>query len=126
MRKPEKVIKLVAANGTPIKVEGEQVVEFNKDGRKYGMNFLVSDAKKPLASVGAIVDQGSRVVFDGGKKGSYIENKASGEKIYLTKKNGTFVMDINVDEVKREKIVKMDVGAARDDMRREDFRRQVR
>ena len=66
MRKLEKKIKLVAANGTPINVEGEQVVEFKKDGKRYGMNFLITDVKKPLAAVGAIVDQGNRVVFDGG------------------------------------------------------------
>ena len=38
----------------------------------YGMNFLMTDVKKPLAAVGAIVDCGNRVVFEA--KGGFIEH----------------------------------------------------
>ena len=43
------------------------------------MNYLVTGVKKPLASVGAIVDGGNRVIFDA--DGSFIENKVTGERI---------------------------------------------
>ena len=62
------------------------------------MNYLVTGVKKPLASVGAIVDAGNRVVFDEGM--SYIENKATGERINLKRKDGTFMMEMTVERTK--------------------------
>ena len=54
----------------------------------------MTGVKKPLASVVAIVDGGNRVIFDA--DGSFIENKATGERIALKRKNGTFMMEMKV------------------------------
>ena len=54
----------------------------------------MTGVKKPLASVGAIVDGGNRVIFDA--DGSFIENKATGERIALKRKDGTFMMEMKV------------------------------
>ena len=71
---------------------------FKKDGKVKGMNFEVTDCKKPLASVAKIVDKGNRVVFD--EDESYIYNKKTGEKIMLERERGTFVMlvEFEVDD----------------------------
>ena len=58
------------------------------------MNFLGTGVKKPLASVGAIVDGGNRVIFDA--DGSFIENKAAGERIAWKRIHGTFMMEMQV------------------------------
>ena len=58
------------------------------------MNYLVTGVKKPLASVGAIVDGGNRVIFDA--DGSFIENKVTGERIALKRKDRTFMMEMQV------------------------------
>ena len=91
----KKKVKLVAANGTPIEVYGEKVIDFEvNDGRSCAMKYLVTGVKKPLAAVSAIVDGGNRVVFD--SVNSYIENKVTGERINLKRKDGTFMMEMNV------------------------------
>ena len=72
----KKKVKLVAANGCPIDVHG------------------VTGVKKPLASVGAIVDGGYRVIFD--VDGTFIENKVIGERIVLKRKDGIFMMEMQV------------------------------
>ena len=83
--------KLVAANGTEITVDGEAVLEFRKHGgKKCALKFLDADVKKPLAAVSAMVDAGNTVVFS--KKGSYIEENSTGERIKLVRKGNTYVM----------------------------------
>ena len=88
-------VKLVAANGSPIDIHEGKTIEFQvKGGRRCAMNFLVTGVKKPLDSVGAIVDGGNRVIFDA--DGSFIENKVTGERIALKRKDGTFMMEMQV------------------------------
>ena len=60
----KKAVKLAAANGSPIRVEGDARLEFIRDGMKCSMKFLDADVKRPLASVSAIVDEGNVVVFE--------------------------------------------------------------
>ena len=96
----KKKVKLVAANGSPIDVHGEKTIEFQIDlqvngGRRCAMNYLVTGVKKPLASVGAIVDGGNRVIFD--VDGSFIEKKVTGERSALKRKDGTFMMEMQDD-----------------------------
>ena len=91
----KKKVKLVAANGSPIDVHGEKMIEFQvSGGRRCAMNYLVTGVKKPLASVGGIVDGGNRVIFDA--DGSFIEDKVTGERIALKRKDGTFMMEMQV------------------------------
>ena len=85
-----KGIGFVAANGTRMENYGGTRVKFEKDGKLKAMDFQVTDCKKPLASVAKIIERGNRVVFD--EDGSYILNKATGEKIQLERERGTFVM----------------------------------
>ena len=89
-------MKLAAANGSAIKVEGDARLDFMRNGAMCSMNFLDADVKRPLASVGAIVDEGNKVVF--GKEDSYIENLATGQRIPLQRKNGVFMFRIEKDE----------------------------
>ena len=79
-------VKLAAANGSPIKVEGDAALHFQTGGRKCTMNFLDADVRRPLGAVSAIVDGGNTVVFSG--RGSAIVNDATGEKIPLVRKGG--------------------------------------
>ena len=70
----------MAANGSPIDVHGEETIEFQiSGGRRCAMNYLLTGVKKPLASVGAIVDGGNRVIFDA--DGSFIEIRPRGSAL---------------------------------------------
>ena len=74
---------------------------------------MITDVRKPLVGgSGGDSGPGNRVIFDGGPGGSYIENVTTGEKIYLMRKNGTFVMEIDVEDGRKDRRIKMDVGAA--------------
>ena len=57
------------------------------------MCMQVTDVKQVLASVGRMCDGGNRVVFDDWS-GSYIENKRTGERTPLVKKNGIYTFDL--------------------------------
>ncbi len=61
------------------------------------MNFRMADVTKPLMSVKGIVDRGNRAVFE--KKGSYIENEHSGEKVELVQANGVYVLEIPASSI---------------------------
>ena len=64
------------------------------------MNFMKVQAcenlnrKKLLASVSRIIQAGHRVVFDTPEEGSYIENKATGNKTWLRQQGGVFYLDL--------------------------------
>ena len=49
---------------------------------------------KPLLSVSKVVAAGNRVVFD--ENGSYIENIASGEKVWLKSQGGMYMLKMYV------------------------------
>ena len=86
-------VKFCAANGTPIQNYGRRQVLFKAKG-KHGVNglqFHVTDVKKPLASVSCIVQNGSTVRFS--PEESYIKS-ASGERIELRLESGVYVMDV--------------------------------
>ena len=77
---------MAAANGSPIRVEGEASLHFRAGGRKCTINFLDADVRRPLGAVSAIVDGGNFVVFS--PSGSRIENGKTGERIPLVRKGG--------------------------------------
>ena len=105
-------VKLHAANGTNIPVHGEKEVQFKVNGRQCGMGFLITDVKKPLAAVSALVDAGSTVVFGQGPWGSYIVNNATGERIYMKRRKGTYYIEVEMEGVKAAETTKMDVNGA--------------
>ena len=113
IKKLDKKIKLMAANGQEMPVEGEKVVKFETDGRKCGMRFLVCDTKKPLAAVSSIVDEGNVVVFGPGPWGSFIQNVQSGEKIFMSRKKGTYVIQVEFEGGEKKKVAWKDDGGQR-------------
>ena len=71
--KSTKTVRLAATSG----VEGDAKLEFIRHGKMCNMTSLDADFERPLASVSAIVDGGTIVVF--GPQGSYIENSSTGQ-----------------------------------------------
>ena len=59
------------------------------------VDFEVANITRPLGSVSKLVRKHNRVVFD--DDGSYIENKASGEKVPLREEQGLYFLDIWVE-----------------------------
>ena len=94
-------VKLEAANGTPIETYGEKLVRFEMEGvkGKAGMKFLMTDVRKPLAAVSAIVEAGNEVVFKPGVNDSFILNPRTGEKVQLKREKGTYTMEVEVEDM---------------------------
>ena len=88
-------VRLAAANGSPIEVDGDAALHFKTGGRECTMNFLDADVRRPLGAVSAIVDGGNTVVFSA--RGSVIVNDATGERIPLVRKGGVYVMAVEVE-----------------------------
>ena len=59
-----------------------------------GMEFQVSDVRKPLAAVWRIAEKGNVVQFGPRDGDNYIQNINSGEKIWLKRKGGSYVMEV--------------------------------
>ena len=89
-----------AANGTPIETYGEKLVKFEMEGvkGKAGMKFLMTDVRKPLAAVSAIVEAGNEVVFKPGVNDSFILNPQTGKKVQLKRERGTYTMEVEVED----------------------------
>ena len=89
------------ADGTKVYNEGQrQLLMCTPDGRSTRkMTFQVAKVNKALGSVSQMVDSQHRVIFDSddyGRDISYIENKKSGEKMWLRRENGVYVLDMLV------------------------------
>ena len=79
------------ANGVKIPNLGEKrFTGISEEGVSRGMTAQVCDVNKALLSVAKITGNGNKVVFD--SEGSYIENKTSGEKMWLKEENGMFML----------------------------------
>ena len=65
-----------------------------------GMTFQATDVKKALAAVWRVCEKGNLVQFGDDPEDCFIKNKKSGRKIYVRKKKGSYVMD--VEFVKKE------------------------
>ena len=76
-RTATKTVRLAAASGSPIHVEGDARLEFIRHVKECNMKFLDMDLKRPLASVFAIVDEGN------GLQDSYVENTTAGQRIQM-------------------------------------------
>ena len=60
-----------------------------------GITAQVCAVHRPLMSVKKICRTNQRVVFD--DDGSYIENKATGERIQVAEQDGEYVLDVWVN-----------------------------
>ena len=59
-----------------------------------GMDFQVSDVRKPLAAVWRIAEKGNRVQFGPNDEDCFIQNIITGEKVSLKRKGGSYVMAV--------------------------------
>ena len=57
-----------------------------------GMTFQASGAQKPLAAVWRIADKGNRVCCGPGPEDNYVQNIASGEKIEMVRRGGSYII----------------------------------
>jgi hypothetical protein len=87
----------VAANGSKMKNYGAVKVKFQNDGRNRAMNFHVTDVQKPLGAVCRIADKGNFVCFGPGVSDNYILNIESGEKIWMKRERGTYVIEADYE-----------------------------
>ena len=76
--------------------EGEKrFTAVTEEGQERKLTLQVCDVNQGLLSVPKMTQAGNRVVFD--KEGSYVQNKNSGERTWLSDKNGMFVMKLWVE-----------------------------
>ena len=81
----------VVADGTEIPNLGERkFLGLTVEGGQCGVTAQVCAVEKTLMSVSKIAAQGNRVVFD--DDGSYIENKASGERTWMSQVQGLYML----------------------------------
>ena len=82
------------ANGERIPNQGEKVFQGLTDGEGYvrGITAQVCEVNKPLLSVSKLVQAGNTVVFD--SEGAYIEDKRSGERIWLKESGGMYMVKL--------------------------------
>ena len=90
-----------SADGTKVDNEGQtELLMCTPDGKSARkMTFQVAKVNKALGSAGQMVDSQHRVVFDCddyGRDISFIENKATRERIWLRRENGVYVLDMLV------------------------------
>ena len=81
------------ANGVRIPNLGEKnFVAVAETGQERRMKAQVCDVNKVLLCVKRILQAGNRVVFD--EETSYIEDKSSGERMYLEDRGGMFMLKV--------------------------------
>ncbi len=79
------------ANGLRIPNLGEKkFCGISAEGCRRGLTAQVCDVNKALLSVSRLVKQGHRVVFD--DDNSFIEDKITGERMWLTEENGMYAL----------------------------------
>ena len=102
----KKGVRFLAAQGTEMEYVGRKVAKFRPVRRVDGkevlgslgqMEFHVTDATKALASAAAVTKAGNSIVMTDG--GGYILNNKTGEKIELKEKGGTFVFEVEWEDV---------------------------
>ena len=69
----------------------------NEYGQARNMTSQCAQTTKTLGSVSKICSDGNRVVFD--DEGPYIENKQTGEKLWLEQADGVYHLNMQVAPV---------------------------
>ena len=89
----KKGVRYEVANGTIIPNLGEkQFKGISEEGTTRGITAQICDVNKGLLSVKKMAKAGNRVVFD--EDGSYIEDKRSGERMWLKEKDGMYMLKL--------------------------------
>ena len=96
-------VHYVAADDGRIPNEGEADLPFEtSEGNQHNWTFQIAEVNKVLASVSAIVDSGSRVIFDkddeSGADTSFIVNKKTGVATNLRRERNVWVLDAWIEE----------------------------
>jgi len=82
----------VASGGLIPNIGEKRFVAVSDSGMKRRMRAQVCDVNKALLSVAKTVKAGNRVVFD--DAGSYIEDKQTGERMYLEERAGMYMLKL--------------------------------
>ena len=86
-------VQYEVANGVQIPNLGERkFVGFTEEGIARSMTAQVCAVNKTLMSVSKIARGGNRVIFD--EDGSYIEDKGTGEQIWMTQEGGMYYLKL--------------------------------
>ena len=90
-------MKFRNASGGRMEHYGEKRVTFmtNDQDKVIGMDFQVSDVKRPLAAVWRIAEKGNLVQFGPRREDNFIQNIEAGRKVSIEKKDGSFVVKAN-------------------------------
>ena len=84
---------------------GARKISFRtKDGKMRSLTFAVAEVVKPLVSVGKITEAGNQVVLGG--PNPHIRCKKSGAVIPVTMRNGTFAIELWIDQRKHGPVFK--------------------
>ena len=95
---PRAGVFYVTASGEPIYNEGEKTLMLmNEYGQSRKRTFQCAKTIKAMGSINNICSNGNRVVFD--DEGSYIENKETGEKLWLEQAEGVYHLNMQVAPV---------------------------
>ena len=89
-------VQYEVASGTLIPNLGEKrFVAVSASGLERRMRAQVCDVNKALLSVAKTVKAGNRVVFE--EEASYIEDKVTGERMYLEERGGMYMLKLWVN-----------------------------
>ena len=95
-------MKFRTASGGKMRHYGSRLASFTaKDGqedRMMGLEFQVSDVRKPLAAVWRIAEKGNIVQFGPTDADCFIQNIRSQEKVGLRRRGGSYVMAVDFVE----------------------------
>jgi Fe2+ transport system protein FeoA len=76
------------------KVENENK---SAEDKLMSMGFEVSEVKKALAAVVKICEKGNLVQFGFNEGESFIQNKKTGDKVFLKRQGGSYVLDVEFE-----------------------------
>ena len=95
-------MKFRTASGAKMRHYGSRLANFTaRDGDKerlMGLEFQVSDVRKPLAAVWRIAEKGNIVQFGPTDADCFIRNIRSQEKVGLRRKGGSYAMSVDFAE----------------------------
>jgi hypothetical protein len=93
---PERETSYVLPDGTLITNHGEKHIKVTaKEGSRCVLRMQVTDVRKSLMSVSKVCDEGHRVMFEAA--GGFIEHIASGLRTNFDRRNGVYVLDVDVE-----------------------------
>ena len=93
-RSPSRWMKFVNASGGQMGHYGEKMATFQAgpNAAVMSLGFQVSDVRKPLAAVHRITEKGNKVQFGPREEDNFIMNLASGAKVMMARKGGSYVI----------------------------------